>query len=303
MSKKKASLDELLEAMYDEEDPEKAERLASQILDVSPENPEALFMLADLTESAEEAVALTERAVEKLRCLVEANPGDEEFALFLVEGLQRLGFAYIFDENGTKALESAEALLRMATEENDGAYWAKAIRYVGLLQTGQYANVLEEVLADGEKTPFSAHAQAIATLELAGHGKESFQALLEAFRVAPNLPFYLLDYWDAPDPDEDDEEMQLEFSAATLLHPVWVQTEERIMALSTVTTFFGYLTDRLPEDAIEEIRAELAQTPVFPVLEMARSQIEETCHSNEADWEVLDQTALDILSRMEELSE
>ncbi|WP_300526077.1 hypothetical protein [Aminiphilus sp.] len=303
MAKKKASLEELLEAMYDEENPQKVENLASQILAVSPENPEALFMLADLTEDVEESVGFTERAVAELRRLVEKNPDDEELSLFLTEGLQRLGFAYIFDENGGKALETAEALLERGTEENDGAYWARAVRYIGLLQTGQYSTVLEEVLADSEKTPFSAHAQAIATLELAGSGRESHQALLEAFRVAPNLPFYLLDYWDAPDSDEDDEDTLLEFSAATLLHPVWVQTEERIMALSTATTFFGYLTDRLPEDVLEEIRTELAQTPVFPVLEMGRSQIEAACGGDDADWETLDQTALDILSRMEELSE
>jgi hypothetical protein len=100
--------------------------------------------------------------------------------------------------------------------------------------------------------------------------------------------------------DEDDEDTLLEFSPPPCSTRM-VQTEERIMALSTATTFFGYLTDRLPKSFWRKSEPNWPN-PVFPVLEMdgARSR-RPAAVTTRTGRRGSDRAGL--LSRMEELSE
>ncbi|MCF7936489.1 MAG: hypothetical protein K9L28_09120 [Synergistales bacterium] len=303
MDETEEKLDSLLDELYQTEDPERIQALATRILEISPEDPEALVFLSDVAEDNEESIELLERSTREIRRLLDLADQEGEkrryLVTLLVEVLQRLGCAYIFGGQGDRALEVAELLDSLP--ESTEPLWHALFRYSGLLLTGQYQAVLEQVMAEEEPTIASAHARAMATFELAGKNEESWKALWNAFRAAPNLPFYLLDYWEPPEEGETGEEDV--FAAAMVLQPAWTATEDRVMFLSTATVFFGFVTERLPESLLKEVHDELRQTPVFPVLEMTRNQLKEAFEGDEGkvDLQAQDNMALDILSRMEEL--
>jgi len=270
-----------------------------EIFRLDPENPETLLFLADQSEDPEESLEYLFRCVARIRKLIESSPEDqgEDLRAFLCEALQRMGWFYVLENRGEEAVALSEELLTLPQEDPS---WAKAIRYVGLILTEQYSRVLETVIAEEEPDVFSAHVKAIALLERSAPSRESAIALWDAFRMDPNLPFYLLDFWVPPLEEEDEEEDLESYSRALLLEPAWTLSEPRIMALSTGAVFFGYVTERIPDHLVEDITEELQQHPEFAFLEIAREKVAEHLENTENLHEA-DMMALDILSAADNL--
>jgi tetratricopeptide (TPR) repeat protein len=300
MKKKGKTLEQLLDELYEEGgSPSSMNRLVEEIFRLDPENPEALLFLADQSEDPEDALEYLSRCVRSIRKLLEDFPEGEreDMQAFLCEALQRMGWFYILENRGEEAVALSEELLTLPQEDLS---WAKAIRYVGLILTEQYSRVLEAVIAEEEPDVFSAHVKAMALLECSAPSRESAIALWDAFRMDPNLPFYLLDFWVPPSEEEDEEEDLESYSRGLLLEPAWTLSESRIMALSTGAVFFGYVTERIPDHLLEEITEELQQNPVFAFLEMARERVAEHMENSD-DIHEADMMALDILSTMDSL--
>ncbi len=299
MKKNHQKLEKLLDELYEDLSPSAAETLTEEIFRLDPDNPEALLFLADHTEDPEEALSYLSRGVTKLRSLLSKLSEDqgEDLRALLFEALQRMGWYYILEDRGEEAVALSEELLTLPAEDYS---WAKAIRYVGLILTGEYSRVLQAVIAEEEPDVFSSHVKAMALLECSPSSQESAIALWDAFRADPNLPFYLLDFWVPPLEEEDEEEDLESYSRALLLEPAWTLTEPRIMALSTAAVFFGYVTERIPDHLLEDITEELKQNPVFAFLEMAREKVTEQLESTD-DIHEADMMALDILSTMDNL--
>jgi hypothetical protein len=106
----------------------------------------------------------------------------------------------------------------------------------------------------------------------------------------------VLEYWDAP--EEEDEEFLDDYNGALFLQLYWTESEERIMVLSTATVFFGYLTDRLPDEVKEEVLANLRESSMFAELERARVELRER-FGPDGDVEQGDKEALKILAKMD----
>lgn len=299
MKKKGKTLEQLLDELYEGGPPSSMNRLVEEIFRIDPENPEALLFLADQSEEPEDSLEYLSRCVRSIRKLLEDSPESEreDMQTFLCEALQRMGWFYILENRGEEAVALSEELLTLPQED---FAWARAIRYVGLILTEQYSRVLEAVIAEEEPDVFSAHVKAMALLECSAPSRESAIALWDAFRMDPNLPFYLLDFWVPPSEEEDQEEDLESYSRGLLLEPAWTLSESRIMALSTGAVFFGYITERIPDHLLEEITEELRQNPVFAFLEMARERVAEHLE-NSGDIHEADMMALDILSTMDSL--
>ena len=299
MKKKGKTLEQLLDELYEGGPPSSMNRLVEEIFRIDPENPEALLFLADQSEEPEDSLEYLSRCVRSIRKLLEDSPEGEreDMQTFLCEALQRMGWFYILENRGEEAVALSEELLTLPQED---FAWARAIRYVGLILTEQYSRVLEAVIAEEEPDVFSAHVKAMALLECSAPSRESAIALWDAFRMDPNLPFYLLDFWVPPSEEEDQEEDLESYSRGLLLEPAWTLSESRIMALSTGAVFFGYITERIPDHLLEEITEELRQNPVFAFLEMARERVAEHLE-NSGDIHEADMMALDILSTMDSL--
>lgn len=291
-----ASLEELLQELYDAQDVTAAEGTAKKILVLDPENPEALFVLADVAEEPEQQAALLRRCVEETRKRMAHAAEDDVDAMedLLFEALRNLGWSFLLDDKADEALAVSKEML--AFEEWDPS-WGRGLRFGALLAQKKFAEVLEEALGVGGGDLFAAHAKAVATLELAGPGEETYRAVWDAFRTAPDIPFFVLEYWDAP--EDEDEDFLEDYNVAMFLQLYWTETEDRIMVLSTATVFFGYLTDRLPEDVQEEVLANLREAPVFAALESARADLRKRFNRDEA-LEQMDAAALDLLSKMED---
>ena len=289
------SLEELFQELYDSQDVAVAEDIAKKILVLDPDNPEALFVLADGAEEYEAQAALLRRCVEETkRRMAQASPEEaESLEDLLFEAMRNLGWSLLLDEKAGEALALAEEMLAF-----DGwdPSWGRGIRFGGLLAQGKFAETLEESLKAESGDLFAAHARAVATLELAGPGADAYRAVWDAFRVAPDLPFFVLEYWDAP--EEEDEEFLDDYNGALFLQLYWTESEERIMVLSTATVFFGYLTDRLPDEVKEEVLANLRESPMFAELERARVELRER-FGPDGDMEQMDKDALKILAKMD----
>lgn len=292
-----ASLEELLEKLYAAEDVEAAESAAKKILVLDPENPEALFVLADVAEEPGNQAALLRRCVDETRKRLERARENEidELEDLLFEALRNLGWSYLLDDKAGDALAVSQELL--AFEEWDPA-WGRGLRFGALLAERKFAEVLEEALAVGQGDSFAAHAKAVATLELAGPGEDTYRAVWDAFKTAPDLPFFILEYWDAP--GEDEEDFVEDYNAAMFLQLYWTESEDRIMVLSTATVFFGYLTDRLPEELQDEVLSNLREAPIFEKLERARTELQGR-FGRDADMEQVDTAALELLAKMDPL--
>ncbi|HOO63041.1 MAG TPA: hypothetical protein PK364_03855 [Synergistaceae bacterium] len=299
MKKDHQKLEKLLNELYEDHSSSALQSLTEKIFRLDPENPEALLFLADHTEDPEEALSYLSRGVTRLRSLLGELPENQggDLQALLFEALQRMGWYYILEDRGEEAVALSEELLALPQEDYS---WAKAIHYVGLILTEQYSRVLERVIAEEDPDVFSAHVKAMALLEYSHSSRESTIALWDAFRLDPNLPFYLLDFWVPPLDGEDDEEDLESYSRALLLEPAWTLTEPRITALSTAAVFFGYITERIPDHLLEDITEELHQNPIFAFLEMAREKVAEYLEDTE-DFHQADMMALDILSSMDNL--
>jgi len=288
-------LEELFQELYDSQDVAVAEDIAKKILVLDPDNPEALFVLADGAEEYEAQAALLRRCVEETkRRMAQASPEEtESLEDLLFEAMRNLGWSLLLDEKAEEALALAGEMLAF-----DGwdPSWGRGIRFGGLLAQGKFAETLEESLKAESGDLFAAHARAVATLELAGPGADAYRAVWDAFRIAPDLPFFVLEYWDAP--EEEDEEFLDDYNGALFLQLYWTESEERIMVLSTATVFFGYLTDRLPDEVKEEVLANLRESPMFAELERARVELRER-FGPDGDMEQMDKEALKILAKMD----
>lgn len=289
-----ASLEDLLNELYESQDVTAAEGTAKKILVLDPENPEALFVLADVAEEPEQQAALLRRCVEETRKRMAQASEDEADAMedLLFEALRNLGWSFLLDDKPEDALAVSKEML---DRDEWDPFWGRGIRLGALLRQEKFAEVLEESLGVDSGDIFAAHAKAVATLELAGPGDDTYRAVWDAFHTAPDLPFFVLEYWDAP--EEEDEEFLEDYNEAMFLQLYWTESEDRIMVLSTATVFFGYLTDRLPEDVQEEVLTNLREAPVFTALKQARAELLER-FGRDAEPERVDAEALRLLKDM-----
>ncbi len=286
-------IEDLLDKAYGSEEVEEVHRLAQQVLELDGDNVDGLVLLADTTEDDEERL----RCLRRARELAAPAPG-ESFDLaegeepFYVGILHRLGGALLF-EIPREAADVARELLSFDGEEV--VTLGRPLLYASLLRLGEFDHVLEmvdkeEELQDGELSVEGAYARALALFRSKGNGEESLEALLEALGIAPDLPFYLLDFWVEPDEEEEDELYHI----AWFLGVAWLDDEEALAWLTGAALALGYLTDRLPEEILSEMKPLLEEAELMELLDGEKRAIEMSLAEtpdlslDEIDFRVLD---------------
>lgn len=289
-------IEELLDRAYEAEEPEAVLRLARQILELDEENVDGLVLLADTTEDDDERL----RALRHARTLLAPGGGEtfdlqSEEASFYVAVLERLASVLLF-EAPQEALEVAREL--MLFDGDELLTLGRPLFYASLLRMERFDEVLERTAAeekeqDGELTIEAAYARALALFRSQGAGEASAEALLDALGMAPDLPFYLLDFWIEPAEEEDDELFQI----AGFFGLAWIDDENSLAWLTRATLALGFLTDRLPEEILEEMKPLLEEAELWTLLEEEKAAIDEGLAENpDMPLEEVDFKALDFLA-------
>lgn len=288
-----ANLEQKIMEAYSTGDVEEVYSLVKEVLELDPEIPEALLLLADVTSDEEEALSSLRKAREILVSHEgeEILPESEEGQLF-ADVLERLA-SLLLPEDAERALALGRELEAFDPAED---FWARVFIYSALLRMGRHSKVLEETLRDVTEDAPRFYSRALALFSLSGLTEESMTALWDAFRVDPDVPFYMLAFW--PEPAEDDSEEEWEFyHLGSLLSIPWVENQEALAWLTSAAVSFGYLTDRLPEGFIDDMRPELEQAGMIALFEEMGNRLQVALgDEEEPSQETLDRKALEVLS-------
>jgi len=271
---------ELLDRAYESDDAGEITELVERVLELSPDNPEALLLKSDLVEDDEERLLILERALKEARRYLEDEglSGDgileDTVGLTYLGLLQRAAFTFFALERDDRSLELVEELLRYDHEDKA---MAKTLYYRILLEREEWGRVLEETMKETSRDLGWAYARVIASFMLSGVEDEKNGANLEklnkmlwaAVRMAPNVPFYMLGY--IPDPVDESELEEDDFHFGLLFENLWSVSLEMLNWFSKAVILFGLLSGRFGEESgdMEEILLSLGGALDYE--ELARS--------------------------------
>ena len=286
-------LEQKIMEAYSAGDVEEVYGLVKEVLDVDPEIPEALLLLADVSSDEDEAREALSKARNLLITYEEdlLHPDTDEGQLF-ADILERLASLALADD-AEQALALGRELEAFDPEDN---FWARVFIYSSLLRLGRHSKVLEETLRDVSEDAPRFYSRALALFAISGLTDETMAALWDAFRIDPDIPFYMLAFW--PEPSEGDSEEDREFyHLGSLLSIPWVENQEALAWLTSAAVSFGYLTGRLPEGFLDDMNEELKEAGMLSLFAELDSRIEALLEGEkDPEQEILDTKALEVLS-------
>lgn len=245
----------LLDEAYTTDDVQEMERLAREVLKLGEDNVEALILLADAIEYSDEKIELLEKAkkalteeVENLRITDGESFLDDDAGMLYVAVLQRLGFALFSEGKNEEALEISKEIQRYDPERET---LARTLYYRVLLEMKKDGEILEETLKDEEKTPAMMHSRAIAAFRISGPCRAAYNALWDAFAIGPDIPFYILGYYDAP--VDESEEVEEDYNFALLFEDIWSSCTELINWLASATILLGLTASLFTSEHMEKM--------------------------------------------------
>ena len=225
--------------------------IVNQILELDPDNVDALIMKADNTETPAEATAILARALESLNKPGNVSPEDKDVLSYVVN--QRLAFTLFYDNKFTESLKFCEAALDCSDAANDpdaeGMTSAlKSLYYRLLVIRGQWQKILAETMRDEEHSLAWGYSRLIAAWMLAPDNARHICANMfwDVVALAPDVPFYLLGYFQEPDDNASDKSHE-EFDFALLFYDALSVSEDFFKWFSRGTILFGLLSGRFEE--------------------------------------------------------
>lgn len=293
-----------MEEAYDAEDDKACMELAGKVLSVSPDNPEALLLAAEVFEGGEEEYRT--RIRHALEVLKKPSP---EWSGLLSEGcrpdwlkiaaLQRLAFSLLCgEESGEDELEEALALSgELSALDTEGDSLGRLLHYGALLRLKRCREALRETMRDGADSPERAYTKALAAFRLSGACDESYRAVCSAIKVDPDLPFLVSGIWEMDEETEDQDDRT--HAMALVFGPLIEEDEQASAWFNTPILIFGFLTGRLPEEVAQTLEPQLEEAGMGDMLKIAQGQLEALLQQEgEQDPEKIDALAIEIVERM-----
>jgi hypothetical protein len=102
---------------------------------------------------------------------------------------------------------------------------------------GKDSELLEETRGEDNSDPAVTHSRAIASFRLSGACRSSYNELWKAFLSGPDIPFYILGYFD--EPLDDSEEAEEEYNFSLLFEDIWSSDMDLINWLARATILLG----------------------------------------------------------------
>jgi tetratricopeptide (TPR) repeat protein len=293
-----------LDEAYETEDNRVCEELLGKVLSVSPDNPEASLLLAEVFQGDEDQYR------DRLRHVLEVLDRPEaEWSGYLSEGclpgwlkaaaLQRLAFSLLADEESgdeekTEALALAEELVQ---NDPDRQTLGRLLHYGALLKLRRYREALKETIKDSADSPERAYTKALASFRLSGPCEEAYQSVCSAIRIDPDLPFLMSGIWEMD--DEESEQDDRTHAMALVFGPLLDEDEQAAAWFNTPILIFGFLTGRLPDEMAQTLEPQLEEAGMGDMLKIAQGQLEALLQQDmDRDPEEIDRLAADILAQL-----
>ncbi|MBR1439128.1 MAG: hypothetical protein IJ587_11400 [Synergistaceae bacterium] len=243
MDRKK--IDHLLELAWTSASKSKQLSLTRQVLDIDPDNTEALIILADNTDDNDEREKILLHARETLGEPDNYQPDMKEEFAFAVT--YRLAYTYFAQENYSQTLlecDNAEELLA-SSDDPDGQEdidEIKSLRYRTLIAVGEWQKILALTMKDETRNLSWAYSRLIAVWIMSGGTNKTLCASMfwDALILSPDVPFYMLGYYEEPDDDEENEA----FDFAVMYYDILSVSDEFFHWFTRGTILFGLLTNR-----------------------------------------------------------
>jgi len=247
----KDRISQLLEMAWNTKSKARTLAIVNQILELAPENVDALVMKADNTDNAEARAKLLFRALEALE-QPENFPAEDEGVLRFVVN-QRLALTFFYDNKFQEALVHCKAALNYAQDDDDedlveGKAAMKSLYYRLLIEFKAWQEILSETMRDEEHNLSWGYSRLVAAWMLAPENKSRICAPMfwDVLMMGPDVPFYMLGYFPEPEEDEDGK-VHDEFDFALIYYDALSASEEFYNWFSRGTILFGLLSGRFDE--------------------------------------------------------
>lgn len=248
--------------IFDIEDADEQERAARKLIESDPDCPFAAYLAWQLrddddidssTEPLARAVAALREPMESALDRAKGDEGDDfiDVAQLYAQMLSDLAAVLYFAQRYDEAYEAASDFMRWNMDDLGMPSPGDMVYYSVLIKRHAYDEVIESFALDDEPSMFAHHARAIAELENNGPSEEATNALLAAIIAYPDLPFFVMGYWELPEePDGsfiDADELDLMTMMVGILTDLWDEGEGRMAFLAAIAFSFGYLTGRIDD--------------------------------------------------------
>lgn len=237
----------LLNMAWDSQSPSKAISLARQILAINPDNTDALIILADNRLDDGSLEELENLLLHALRSLDDTkNYNDDEHDLLLLSISYRLAHVYWTEGRVDDAFSSCEKAMRLLEAEDDvDTYLAHSLRelhYRTMIELEQWQKILLLTMKDDTHDLAWAYSRLVAAWVSSQGKSRSVCASMfwDALIISPDVPFYMLGYYDEPDDDEENDA----FDFALMYYDIVSVSDDFFRWFTRGTILFGLLTDR-----------------------------------------------------------
>ena len=245
--------DELLDKLDEAQTNEEIREIGEELLTQDPGSPYGKLAVWETMEyeDAVESLDMLREALDGIRAVVDAKDApsiidEDRDALVYCTVMMNLGYSLLADGNAEEAYEVAK---EFANFDDEGAFPSRTLLYRCMLDLELYGDILDSLEADPLESVVGEHARAIALLETGAEAGEVRDAINYAISLSPDVPFFIINIWDFPEPDEEiEDELEDVVNDATYLAEPWCKSDKRLAAISAPTFLFGYLTNRLSDE-------------------------------------------------------
>ena len=241
-------IEQLLNMAMNTSSPSRAVSIARQILEIAPDNADALIIIADRTENQQERISLLKRAINALDNDRDYSCEDREM-LFLALN-ERLAYTYFADNKFDEALSYCEASLKIiAVLEDDDVLDdevdMKSLYYRILIERKEWQKILAETMKDENHYLAWAYSRLVAAWMTAPGRSMAVCANMfwDALMLNTDVPFYMLGYLEEPDDNADQQELD-SFDFALMYYDVLSVSEDFSNWFTRGTILFGLLSNR-----------------------------------------------------------
>ena len=248
---KKARIDQLLNMAWNTKSTARTLAIVNQILEIEPDNVDALIMKADNTNDSEDRTEILLHALQALDNSDDTNAEDKDILLYVVK--QRLSFTYFYAGNFKEALIYCESALKSDAVHDDPDAEAslssmKSLYYRLLIEAQDWQKILAETMRDEEHSLGWAYSRLIAAWMLAPDNARHICANMfwDALMMSPDVPFYMLGYFAEPD-DNANQKSHDEFDFSLIYYDALSVDEEFFNWFTRGTILFGLLSGRFEE--------------------------------------------------------
>ena len=248
---RESRITQLLSMAYDTNSTARVLAVTDQILELDPDNPEALILKADRIKGEDMKIELLLRALASLNKPENANYADRD--LLLLEVNEGLALMYFMKNKFHESFRySSEAMTILNADEDlrdeideDGNF--HSVHYRVMIELHEWQKILAEAMRDEERNTAWAYSRLIAAYMLAPeHAHVYANMFWDLLRISPDMPFYMLGIYEEPDDNADSEEAD-DFNFALMFYDTLDISQEFRNWFQRGVILFGLLTNRFDE--------------------------------------------------------